>query len=271
MRSRRRPRRRAWRWVGLVLLAAAAAPAQQPALDGRGIMERVDARPRGGDQRSRATWRLVDARGRERVRETRTWWSDHRGKPDGLRAKRLVVFEAPPEVRETGFLVFSHDEPGADDERWVYLPALRKVRRVAGRDRGRSFVGTDFSYDDLADRSLDEDSHRLLRTEEQDGTPVYVVESTPVEEGSPYARRVQRVDGDRWVVTQVEYYRPEDRLLKTLEARWQEVDGIWAWERLEMTNAKSGHRTIVELADVEHGVGLPDDVFTETSLRLGVP
>ncbi|NIR61384.1 MAG: outer membrane lipoprotein-sorting protein, partial [Gammaproteobacteria bacterium] len=61
-------------------------------------------------------------------------------------------------------------------------------------------------------------------------TPVFVVESIPVEEGSPYARRVQHVDGARWVVTQVEYYRPEDRLLKTLEARWQEVDGIWAWE-----------------------------------------
>ncbi|NIR61385.1 MAG: outer membrane lipoprotein-sorting protein, partial [Gammaproteobacteria bacterium] len=81
------------------------------------------------------------------MRETRTWWRDHRDRSDGLRAKRLIVFEAPPEVRETGFLVFSHDEPGGDDERWVYLPALRKVRRVAGRDRGKSFVGTDFSYD----------------------------------------------------------------------------------------------------------------------------
>ena len=69
------------------------------------------------------------------------------------------MFDAPPEIRETGFLVWSHSDPEVDDERWVYLPALRKVRRVAGRDRAKSFVGTDFNYDDLADRSVDEEEH----------------------------------------------------------------------------------------------------------------
>lgn len=262
---------RAWLWVALVLLGGPAASAQEAALDGRQVMERVDARARGGDQRARATWRLVDAKGRERLRKTRTWWRDHRALGDGLRAKRLIVFEAPPEVRDTGFLVWSHDEPGADDERWVYLPALRKVRRVAGRDRGKSFVGTDFSYDDLADRSVDDDEHRLIRTEERDGVRSYVVESTPRDPDSPYGSRVQYVDGARWVPTRIDYHDRSGRLQKTLDARWQQVDGIWAWERLEMRDERSGHRTLVELTEVEHGIGLPDDVFAETSLRLGVP
>jgi outer membrane lipoprotein-sorting protein len=261
----------AWLWASLALFGGAAGSAEESALDGRQVMERVDARPRGGDQRARATWRLFDKKGRERVRETRTYWRDHREQADGLRAKRLIVFDAPPEVRETGFLVWSHADPEVDDERWVYLPALRKVRRVAGRDRGKSFVGTDFNYDDLADRSVDEDEHRLLRTQQREGAFFYVVESKPRDSGSPYERRVQFVDGDRWLVTRVEYYDPGSRLRKTLDARWQQVDDVWAWERLEMRDEKTGHHTVVEVVDVQHGTGLPDDVFTETSLRLGVP
>jgi outer membrane lipoprotein-sorting protein len=261
----------AWLWASLALFGGAAGSAEESALDGRQVMERVDARPRGGDQRARATWRLFDKKGRERVRETRTYWRDHREQADGLRAKRLIVFDAPSEVRETGFLVWSHADPEVDDERWVYLPALRKVRRVAGRDRGKSFVGTDFNYDDLADRSVDEDEHRLLRTQQREGAFFYVVESKPRDSGSPYERRVQFVDGDRWLVTRVEYYDPGSRLRKTLDARWQQVDDVWAWERLEMRDEKTGHHTVVEVVDVQHGTALPDDVFTETSLRLGVP
>jgi hypothetical protein len=258
-------------WAGLALLGAGEAPAEEPAIDGRQVMERVDGRARGGDQRARATWRLYDKRGRERVRETRTYWVDHREQDDGLRAKRLIVFDAPPEIRETGFLVWSHSDPEVDDERWVYLPALRKVRRVAGRDRAKSFVGTDFNYDDLADRSVDEDEHALLDVERSEEGVYYRVESRPRDEGSPYARRVQLVDGERWVVIRVDYYDRGDQPRKTLDARWQDVDGVFAWERLEMRDAKSGHRTVVEVTEVEHGTGLPADVFTETSLRLGVP
>jgi outer membrane lipoprotein-sorting protein len=261
----------AWWGAGLALLGGAVGSAEESGLDGRQVMERVDARPRGGDQRARATWRLIDKKGRERVRETRTYWRDHRDQADGLRAKRLIVFDAPPEVRETGFLVWSQADPEVEDERWVYLPALRKVRRVAGRDSGKSFVGTDFNYDDLADRSVDEDEHRLLRTEQHEGALSYVVESKPRDAGSPYERRVQLVDAERWVVTRVEYYDRGGRLQKTLDASWQQADGVWAWERLEMRDEKSGHRTRVELVEVEHRTGLPDDVFTETSLRLGVP
>ncbi|MEN8183213.1 MAG: outer membrane lipoprotein-sorting protein [Myxococcota bacterium] len=257
--------------VGLVLLSVPVAPAQEAGLEGRAVMERVDARPRGGDQTARVTWRLIDKKGRERVRETRSYWRDHRELPDGLRAKRLIVFDAPPEVRETGFLVWSHEDALKDDERWVYLPALRKVRRVAGRDRSKSFVGTDFSYDDLSDRGLDDDSHRLLREQELAGVRHYVVESVPREEGSPYARRVQYVDAERYTVTRIEYEDRSGRPKKVLDAHWQEVDGIFAWDRLEMRDGKSGHRTVVEVREVQHGTGLPDDIFSETTLRLGVP
>jgi len=251
--------------------AAARAPeAADPGLDGRAIAERVDARPRGADQELRATWRLIDDNGGERVRETRTFWRDHRDEDGDLHSKRLIVFDAPAPIRGTAFLVWSQRDPDDEDPRWIYLPALRKVRRIAAGDRGRSFVGTDFAYEDLAERAVEEDTHRLLRREELQGRPHYVIESRPRGESS-YERRLQWVDAQRWTVSKVEFYDRPDRLAKVLDVRWQQVDGIWAWKHLEMRDPRREHRTVVEVEEVRHDQGLDDSLFTESTLRFGIP
>jgi len=250
--------------------SAHAADAGEARLDGRAIAERVDARPRGADQELRATWRLIDENGGERVRETRTFWRDHRGDQGDLHSKRLIVFDAPAPIRGTAFLVWSQRDPGDEDPRWIYLPALRKVRRIAAGDRGRSFVGTDFAYEDLAERAVEEDTHRLVRREELDGRPHYVLESRPRGESS-YERRLQWVDAERWTVSKVELYDRPDRLAKVLDIRWQQVDGIWAWRHLEMRDPRREHRTVVEVEEVRHDQGLDDSLFTESTLRFGIP
>jgi hypothetical protein len=242
-----------------------------PAGDARALMERVDQRPRGRDQRLRMVWRLVEPSGKERVRETRSYWRDYRDADGGLRSKRLIVFDAPPDVKETAFLVWSYRAADSDDERWIYLPALRKVRRVAGKDRGRSFAGTEFSYEDLGDRELDEDTHVLLRRESQDGRELEVVEATPRDPASTYARRLLWIDAANWTVPRIEFYDRHDRLAKVLQVRWRELDGVWDWERLEMENRLTGRRTIVDVVEAAHGLDLPDDAFSESALRFGVP
>ena len=130
---------------GLVCVGIAGAPpgarAQAEGLDARALMERVDRRPRGRDEMLRATWRLLDSRGGERVRETRSYWLDRRGSADGIRARRLIFFDAPATVKDTAFLVWSSERADEDDGRWIYLPALRQVRRIAGGDRANSFMG----------------------------------------------------------------------------------------------------------------------------------
>jgi len=234
-------------------------------------MEQVDRRPRGLDQRLRMVWHLREASGRERVRETRSYWRDYRERDPQLRSKRLIVFDAPPDVRETALLVWSYREAGVDDDRWIYLPALRKVRRVAGKDRGRSFTGSEFNYDDLGDRELDEDTHVLLRSETVNGRELRVVESTPRNPDSPYARRVQFVDALRFTVPRIEYYDDHGRLAKVLTIDWRDVSGVWDWSRLRMENMRSGRSTEVEVTEVLHGLGLPDDAFSESALRFGVP
>lgn len=252
-------------------LAAADAEGRAPAPDGPQIMREVEQRPRGPDQRLRMIWHLREASGRERVRETRSYWRDYRGRDPQLRAKRLIVFDAPPDVRETAFLVWSYRDPKVDDDRWIYLPALRKVRRVAGKDRARSFAGSEFSYEDLGDRELDEDTHVLLRTERTQGRDLHVVQSLPREPDSPYTRRVHWVDALNFTVPRIEYYDEHDRLSKVLTIEWRDVGGVWDWGRLRMENVRSGRSTEVEVTEVVHGLGLPDDAFSESALRFGVP
>jgi outer membrane lipoprotein-sorting protein len=267
------------RWVGglfaVVLVCGAAmgvARGDDSAPSGEEVMRRVDERPHGKTQISRAVWHLFASDGSERVRKTRDYWRDARGTgSDKLHSQRLIVFEEPPDVKDTAFLTWSASDPNVDDDQWIYLPALRKVRRIAVGDRSSSFVGTDFSYDDLADRLVEADEHRLLRSEERDGERCYVVESTPRKKPAPYQKRVVFVNAKNWTVPRIEYFAPSGELAKTLEVHWHEVQGIWTWEILEMNDARSGHRTRVEIDQVAYDRAIGEDVFTENAMRAGVP
>ncbi len=233
-------------------------------------MERVDARPRGTDQLLSATWRLIPKSGRERVRETRSFWLDLRGRDDSLRSKRLIVFDTPTPLEDTSFLVWSDGRVETDDRRWVYLPALRKIRRIAGRDRGKAFAGTDFNYEDLSDLHVDEEAHALLGRSE-DETRYWVVASTPRDTASPYSKRVRWVHPEHHTTHRIEFYDRHERLLKTLVLEWQQVGGVWVWERLVMGNRKNGHQTVITVRSAEHGLGLDDDLFSQHRLRSGPP
>lgn len=239
--------------------------------DGADLMTRVENRPRGRDQLLYATWRLISKSGRERVRETRSYWLDLRGGDDSLRSKRLIVFDTPTPLEDTSFLVWSDGRIETDDRRWVYLPALRKVRRIAGRDRGKSFAGTDFNYEDLSDLHVDEESHTLLGQSEGEPTTYWLVSSIPRDSASPYSKRIRWVHPDHYTTDRIEFYDHHERLLKTLVVEWQRVDEIWAWQRLDMRNHKTGHATIVDIVGVEHGLGLDDEVFSQNRLRGGPP
>lgn len=253
--------------AALVLLAAGIAPAQ-PQHEGRAIMRGVDERPRGADEVLLSTWRLIDKRGNARERETRFYWTDRRTEGKGLRSKRLIVFDAPATIKGTAFLVHSRSDPTEDDLRWVYLPALRKSRRISGGDRDKLFAGSDFTYDDLAGRGLDEDEHTFLREETRDQVLHLVVESRPLKD-SPYEKRVQWVNPANQTISRVEFYGHGGRLDKVLEARWREQDGLWFWDHLEMDNLRRKHRTVVVVDEVRHDVGLADDLFHESTLSRG--
>lgn len=139
----------------------------------------------------------------------------------------ITFFESPPDVKGTGFLSWSYVDEDKDDDQWLYLPALRKVRRIAASNKGDSFMGSDFTYDDMGERKVEEDNHTLLKSENLKDTDCYVVESVPKKKGYIYSKKITWVYKANLIPIKVDYYDRKGRFLKTLETEWQKVGGIW--------------------------------------------
>ncbi len=237
---------------------------------GREIAVSVDEREDGDDQISMATWTLTNKSGKTRIRRTFRYWKDYDDK-DGLSSKSFIVFDRPPDVKDTTFLNWSYEDYEADDDQWIYLPALRKVRRIASGDKENAFMGSDLIYDDLGDREVDEDTFTLLRVEEHDGVKMYVVQAIAKKENYIYSRRVAWVNAETWTIPRMEFYDRKKRLLKVMLTDWVQIDGIWNPKTMTVENQLNGHHTRIENSDVKFNQGLKESLFTERSLRKGKP
>jgi hypothetical protein len=252
-------------WLVSAVFLAQALPTQAEEISGepsgREIAVQVDEREDGDDQVSESLWTLINKQGKKRVRKTLRYWKDYDGQ-DGLSSKSFIYFEAPPDVKDTTFLNWSQEDPDADDDQWIYLPALRKVRRIASGDKENSYMG---------DREVDEDTHTLVRVEQNNGTKFYVVQAVAKKENYIYSRKLTWVNAETWTVPKIEFYDRKGRLLKTMHVEWTQVDGIWNWKRTVVENQLTGHRTEVDISKVKFNQGLKESLFTERSLRKGAP
>ena len=188
--------------------------------------------------------------------------------PNGIDSKLVVRFGTPADIKGTTFLQVEHID--GDDDLWIYLPALKKSRRLVASNKKDSFVGSDFSYGDISLPKVDQYRHTLLRSEKVDGFDCYVIESVPasdtVRADSGYSKKVTWVRGDNFVETKVEYYDLAGRLWKTQKvSRHEQVEpqkGRWFPLQREMTNHQNGHRTVISMAKVTPGIAIPDETFT---------
>jgi outer membrane lipoprotein-sorting protein len=216
----------------------------------------------GKDMSAKVSMRLINAQGNVRERNM-TMLRANSG--DSGEQNYLMTFSAPADVRGMGFLIAKH--PKADDDRWVYFPALKAVKRIAADDKKSSFVGSDFTYEDVSGRDLNEEQHALLRTDEVGGRKVYVVESKP-KGATDYAKRQIWVDQERSLPLKEEYFDHQGKLIRTFAAeKVEQIGGNWTITSRTMKNAQTGHRTEVTFSNVEYNVGLKDDVFTERTLK----
>ncbi|MBI2842276.1 MAG: outer membrane lipoprotein-sorting protein [Armatimonadetes bacterium] len=250
-------------WAALV--AAATILILMPAiaeLSGTDVMTRVDQREVGKDQSSEVTMRLVTKGGDQRVRKLNML---QKGKSNTK--KVLIEFSQPADVRGTKFLVWRH--PDRDDDRWLYLPSLHMVRRISAADKRASFVGSDFVYEDVAGRDVDQDKHTLTGSESVGGQDCYVVKSVPRDPRSvEFAHKVSWVRKDNFVVVQEKYYDRQGKPLKQLTVDdLDKIQGIWTVRKETMRNLQTGHYTVVTWDKVKYNTGLGDDVFTERYLR----
>jgi outer membrane lipoprotein-sorting protein len=260
---------RAWVLCALLAPALARADSAREMLDQAKVVN--DARePKDTSERTKMI--LVDSRGGERVRDLQVY-----EKSAGRRARKTIIFFlSPPEVKGVGFLSWSY--PEKDDDQWLYLPELKRVRQISGATRKQSFQGSDFTYDDLElfddirDWTEEEAASKLIREGDAfDGVTCAVIELVPRGRDYEYARFVLWLDREDSTFRKIELYdKKTSELAKTLTlAGFETVGRVPTPHRIEMTNFKKGTKTILEISDVRYDRGLGDDVFTERTLERG--
>ena len=216
----------------------------------------------GDDMRARISMRLINKAGRERAREMTLLRKDL---TDGDQ-KYFVYFHQPGDVRDMTFMVWKYE--GRDDDRWLFVPAINQVRRLAANDNRSSFVGSDFTYEDVSGRDLDADTHTLVREEMLDGMDCYVIESVPTDTDAEYQRKVSWIDKATFLSMKEEYYDRRGDLARVYTTEdVQTVGGFPTATHRLMVDLVKEHRTEVIFESVEYDVGLDEDVFTERSLR----
>lgn len=249
----------------LALSALCLLPAHTHAapLTGKDIAQLVYDRPDGKDRVQICTMTLSNQNGATRVRKL-----EIRSKDYGKNQKSIMVFKEPADVKNTMFLSWSYEEADRDDDRWLYLPALKNIRRISGASKNDYFMGTDFTYDDLGKRSVNKDTHTLLGEEDLDGYHCWKLESRPVDDDG-YVRRISWVDKESHVAIRTDYY-DKDGLLKTLRIRdLRKHNGIWTSFHSEMSNIVRHHKTTLMIESITYDSGLPDQLFSISTLQRG--
>lgn len=221
------------------------------------------------DQKNKVILHLIEKDGTKKRIEATRYWKNYRAQK-GLDSKMLLVTDFPPDSRGISFLIWDYSQENKTDDLWLYLPALRMVRRISAQDQNDAFLGSDLTFGDMGQRRLDEDEHKLLREEGYLGIQTYVVESAPKEKTSIYNKKISWISKDDWTVLKIDYYDRNSKLLKRQTIEWQSLDNFSVWKKTEVTNVQNGHRTIFEVSDLHVNGGLNDDDFTERTLKTGI-
>ena len=234
-------------------------------LTGKEIVEKAYSRPQGEDREAELKMTLVNARGDTREREIKQFSKDYADEE-----KSIMFFTAPADVAGTSFMNWSYDD-GRNDDQWIYLPSLRRVRRISSDDKSDRFMGSDFTYDDLGDRHPDDDNHKLIREETIDGKDCFVVESKPVDPDYMYSKTITWIEKDTFIGVQKEFYDEYGELLKILAVeQYENINGFDIITHSEMHYVQRDHKTIMELDDVRINTGVSDSMFTERMMSRGL-
>ncbi|MGZ8320792.1 MAG: outer membrane lipoprotein-sorting protein [Telluria sp.] len=255
--------------VGLgSLVMPQGAQAAVPAADS--IMEKNFVANRFDDSTSNATFQMINKNGDKRVRET---FGATRTQENSLDTKRVTRFLSPSDIKNTVTLLVEHS--GADDDMWIYLPALKKTRRLTSSNKNESFVGTDLSYGDVIGHKVVEWTHKVIGADSIGGKQCTIVESLPkdakVAEQSGYSKRVSWVDNESFLAMKTEFYATNKQLLKVSTlANVVNVDPAkqrWQPMHMEVQNVQTGHKTVIDWKEFKANQGVKNEYFTPRYLE----
>jgi outer membrane lipoprotein-sorting protein len=247
-------------------ILAIASPGLGQEVSARWIMEQNYEQNRIDDMEAEFVMTLVNTKGYARTREVTIFAKTDENGLD----KSLIRFLSPADVRGVGLLSIDTKER---ENQWLYLPALQRVRRISSSQKTDSFMGSDFSYEDLGSRELDDYDYTLAGEEELDGWMCYRIQAIPVERlkqaGTAYGRLEMWLEKEHFLSVRVDFHDPKGTLLKTMrmnELRQIEGSDRWRGYMIEMRDVKTGHRTELEYKRIRLNTGLEDELFTERIL-----
>ncbi|MEM7257036.1 MAG: outer membrane lipoprotein-sorting protein [Pseudomonadota bacterium] len=248
----------------LALAWASTVGAQTAEETGLAIAMEADSRDTGYiDSSANMKMTLRNRAGKESVRNVRVKTLEVTGDGD----KSLSIFDEPADVKGTASLTWSHSNK--PDEQWLYLPALKRVKRISSKNKSGPFMGSEFAFEDIGSQEVDKYTYKYLRDESIDGADTFVMERYPVDKNSGYTKQVVWIEKERYVALKIEFYDRKDSLLKTLTATdfTQYLDKHWRAAKLEMINHQSGKSTTLDFEDYQFKTGLKDADFNKNALK----
>lgn len=251
--------------ICLLLLLPLGASAETPEEKGLAIAREADRRDTGFlDFTADMRMILRNRHGQESIRQIRIRVLEVEEDGD----KSLTIFDTPRDVKGTAFLNFTHKM--GDDDQWLYLPALKRVKRISSRNKSGSFMGSEFSYEDLSSQEVEKYTYKWLEDAMYDGLPCFVVDRYPVDrKNSGYTRQKTWLDKNDYRALRVEYYDRKHSHLKTLTLSGyrQYLGRYWRAAEMHMVNHQNGKSTMLNWSDYRFRVGLTDRDFNKNSLK----
>jgi len=231
---------------------------------GLAIAREIDQRDTGWtDQIASMVMVLRNRQGQESRRDLRVKSFEVQGDGD----KSLTIFDTPRDLKGTAFLSFTHAlKP---DDQWLYLPALKRVKRISSSNKSGPFMGSEFAYEDLTSQEVEKFTYTWLRDEILDGAETMVLERKPAYKQSGYSRQIVWIDAKMWQPIKVEFYDRKDSLLKTLRSTnfTQYLEQFWRPAMMTMLNHQSGKNTELLWSGYEFKTGLNDRDFDRNALK----
>jgi hypothetical protein len=256
-----------------LLLLALAQAALFASLSVDEIVNKVDTRDEGDNGIGTMKMILIDKHKNKRVRDMKKY-----SKNFGEDIYSGIFFLSPSDVKNTAFLTYDYDDGAKDDDQWLYLPALKKTKRIASSDKSASFMGSDFTYSDMTSRTIEDYTYKLVKESKVGAHKVWVIESKPktqitIDE-TGYTKSYMFVRQDNFVVTRALHFMTDGGKKKYMDVKkLEKIDGIWVATEIEMKTKKGKqtlHATILKFNDVKFNQNLNDNFFTVRQIEKGI-
>jgi len=242
------------------------------AMDVNEIVKKVDTRDDGDNIISNMSMVLIDKANKQRVRSMKTFTKDF-----GVDTHKTIFFLAPSDVKNTAFLTYDYDDDNKDDDQWLYLPALKKTKRIASTDKSGSFMGSDFSYSDMTKPDLTDYTYKIVKEKKVAKHNTWIIERLPKTEAildeTGYKKSYIFVRQDNFVVVRAMHYLDDGKKKYMNVKKLEKIEGIWIATEIEMKttkNKKRLHSTILQFSDVKLNQKLNENQFSVRQLEKGI-